>query len=136
MRKTLLKQEFDTAKLLLSKGMRNIDCAKTLDISAATVGRIKEAKDWNSYLAIKKRMSEYQKERYNAKKTAKTVTIEKKVPEPVVKVAETAQTNIRYKPDPMANNYQIHRLLEELKLQNEYLKQISAKLAFLVEELA
>lgn len=136
MKKKLTQKEFIAVKVLLESGAGNAECSKYFKLSPATISRIKASENWDDYCQILAAIALAQKERRN--KTRNEVVAKEKA------ICEQ-RTEQEVKPEPakangsyhvMSSNYQVNRMIEELKIQNEHLKAISAKLAFIVEALA
>ena len=117
---------YNAVKTLLTAGSTATEIAQYLKISVATVRRIKVSETLEEY---RHQMAAIQAE-YQRRKTAK------KAPEPISEPEPIAAPERAKKADPVAYNYVNNRMLEELKAQNELLKLISNKLAFIVEQLA
>ena len=103
------EKDFDTVKFLTKGGAKLTECAKCAGLSTATVSRIRAAKTW---------------EEYKRAKVTKPTPVQK--PEP--------------KPEPVMNPTVVrveatHYMMQEIQKTNEYLKSISAKLAFVIDEL-
>ena len=137
MRKKLTKREFDAVKVLLEGKASCAECAKYFKLSTATIHRIRSADNWDDYLQMLAAMALSQRERYEKRKeaTRKNEQVCEQPTEPE-EIKPEPQKIVPVPGQQLMNNYQINRLLEEMKMQNEHLKSISAKLAFIVESLA
>ena len=110
MAKTIVTaQLFNAVKLLLAGGAKQSEAAQYMKISVPTVARIASAENIEEYKAMT----------YVSNGNAYA----KKKPEE------------NQKPNLLAGNYTLNRLYELMKEQNELLKGISNKLAFVVDEL-
>ena len=91
-------------------------------------------KDYEDYLT---EMARKAREKYysNKAKSEKVVTKPEKK-EPVSMITSFSDQTKSGGNQMILTSYQVNRLLKELEQQNEYLKLISAKLAFVVEQLS
>lgn len=111
---------FRAVKIMTAGGAKLDEMARCLNVSVATISRIKASETLDDYLNKQK---DYQKKlRY--KQT------EDKSQDPEIQNDSKDQ-----KQYDMVSNYQIGRMIELLKAQNELLTHISNKLAFVVEQL-
>lgn len=118
----ITEKTFKAAKILIASGAKNKEVAEYLGISPTTVTRIKQSETYEEFKSVKKANA------YMAKKAAEAKAAEKKEEEkPVTQVVEHRQT---------VTVQATHYMMEEMKAQTELLKTISAKLAFIVEQLA
>ena len=106
---------FNAVKLLTNGGASVDEIAEYLSISPATVSRIRSSQNMDEYKNAA--IAAYMNYRHKTKK-----------PEPPA-VEETPKVS------GMSGNYQMNRVIELLKAQNETLTLISNKLAFIVDEL-
>lgn len=158
----ITESKYRAVKLMLAGGASNEEAGRFLGLHPNTVGQIKKSESLEEYrnIAYAKRVKYYadKKERARkeaeakraeeAKKAAETapkpqipaelcaipegfVLVQKPTPQPQP-VPQAAQQSV---PSAVSNMYQSNRMLEELKQQNEWLKLISNKLAFVVDEL-
>lgn len=111
----ITQQVFNAVKTLLAGGATRAEAAEYMNISKATVNRIDNAETLEEYKAI---TYASMAPTYYAKKGAKK--------------EEPPQEQ---KPNLLAGNYTLNRLYELMKEQNELLKGISNKIAFVVDEL-
>ena len=140
--RALSREVFSAVRLLIKGGGSAEECTEYFKISQNTYYRIKRCENWEEYRQMLAAIALAEKERKNKAK-AETEKIEEteKVTnvEPVkveAKVDPVPETKVTAANHLMASNYQVNRLIEEVRMQNEYLKQISAKLAFIVESFA
>jgi len=118
MRMNVDRKKFDAVKIMLNGGATYEEVSDYLSISTSTVQRIKKAESYDEYknmnaaIALAKR-----NERKNEEK--------KEDPKPQEPATPPLSTVF----------YQSNRMWELLKEQNEHLKAISNKLAFIVDEL-
>lgn len=110
---------FSAVKIMLNGGATNRECADYMSISPQTVGFIKKAEDYNEYQNIMTANSGYHRKKKAAEEKAKGQSSEPQVVEHRQSITVVAN----------------HYMMEELKQQTEYLKLISNKLAFLIDEL-
>lgn len=114
-RQMLTEEKFGNIKTLIKHGLNRRDVSSLMGVSMSTVNRV----------AIYDSLQDYRK----------ATSAWGKKPEPEKPAAE-APTPVT-KPDvTRISDYQINRMLELLKQQNELLTGISAKLAYIVEQLA
>lgn len=106
---------FKAVKTMLSGGATIEETSEFLGVSPATVSRIRSAETYEEYLHIIAAM--YTKKKAKEKQESKPV-------------AEPAPT-----PTSLNQGYLNNRIYELLKEQNEMLKLISNKMAFIVEQL-
>lgn len=112
---------FDCVKTLLAGGASNAECAEYMQLSVITVGRIKKAETF---------------EEYNQLVTLARLHAQKPVVVPEVKEEPMPEPEKKPQKVECRDYYQMNRLFDLLKEQNELLKQISAKMGFIVEQLA
>lgn len=124
--KVVTKEVFEMVKALVAGGARNVDIIKYTGLSDLTIGRIRHAKDIEAYRIV---VAEA-KQKSKAKAKAEAVKAEEKK-EPVKAVAEEKPVQML-----QVSPYQFNRLIEKVAEQNELLKLISAKMAFIVEQLS
>ena len=111
-KKRMNEAMFTNIKTLIDHGLATKTIVAMLDISPATVYRVKTADSFAAYTE-------------HVKKISAPVKTEEPKAEPVTTPVVTRPSD-----------YQINRLYELAKEQNELLKSISAKLAFIVEQLS
>ena len=124
---------FDCVKIMIKGGAKRQEIADYMKLSEATVKRIDYSENLEEYQAMCAAISLKAKRQVNEKrereqKAAAQQPESKPQPEPQVQVVkhEHQQTITM-----VANHY----MMEELKQQTEYLKVISNKLLFLIDEL-
>ena len=123
-RATVTEKMFKAAKILFNSGSTTYEVAEYLDISQTTAYRMMKAETFEEY---QNEQAAKGKARYHQMKAVHAIKEEQeKEEEPQEK-----------KPvqNPMTNNYQMNRLIEIIKEQNEILKTMSNKIAFIVDEL-
>lgn len=112
-------------KLLFENGATYQEAADFMKLSIATVNTIKASDSYEEY----KHMAIVRSAKWSAKqKKAKQEIKQEETP-------ETVLTDDRQKGGTISANYQVSRIYELLKQQNETLTLISNKLAFIVDEL-
>ena len=119
---------YRAVKALLRAGEKRKECAEYMNVSESTVSRIASSISWPDYKAT-----------LSANAFAASGRKIEKVSGDFVGSwngpAITGTKVVEPKPEGRAAEmYQSNRIVEELKIQNEHLKNISAKLAFLVEK--
>ena len=119
---------FNCIKTLLAGGASHKECADYMKLSVITVGRINRAETYEDY-----KQSVIMAKLHSGKPVAVPVPESEPKSEPeegksekqkVVDVGSTWST------------YQMNRMIEIMKEQNELLKAISNKMAFIVEQLS
>lgn len=108
--KRITEQVFNGVKAMLKGGALQKDAAEWAGVSANTVNRIAKAESYDSYLGYA----------YANGRNA---------------YPETRLQDDRQKGGTLSANYQLNRIYEMLKKQNETLVLISNKVAFIVDEL-
>ena len=114
---------FRAVKIMTAGGAKIDEMAKCLKISRATISRIKASETLEEYQTIQK---DYQKKVRDAHKDDNPDKPDE---------TEAKDDSKDQKQYDMVSNYQIGRMIELLKAQNELLTHISNKLAFVVEQL-
>ena len=134
--KTKVTSELYAAAKIMIKGGASIDeVAKFLKIGAATVSRIKSAETYEEYKQIVAACWAKSKEKEKLAKEA-----QKELDREIKRQEEAAEQG-QEKPVKrtgeafMVSSYQVNRLIEIMKEQNEILKIMSNKIAFIVDEL-
>ena len=124
----ITKEIYECAKTLFKGGATTQEVANYLKIGISTAGRIKKSETLEEYKQIQALMVANWKG--NKKKKAEQKADPKPEQKPETKPEEKPQTfNV-------SGQYTMNRMTELLKEQNEMLKIISNKLAFIVEQLA
>ena len=113
-RQTITPQLFNAVKTLLAGGATQTEAAEYMGLSRPTVQRIAVSEDLEEY---------------------KSITYEKTAHYYASKNHKKEEPPQEQKPNLLAGNYTLNRLYELMKEQNELLKCISNKLAFVVDEL-
>ena len=122
MRKQMNEKTYNCVKIMLRGGAPFKEIEEYLGVSKATIGRIKASESWPDYKQAMAAMAV----KYREKKEEKPEQQQGQTPEPEPQVIEHRQT---------ITIQATHYMMEELRRNNELLTQISAKLAFIVEEL-
>ena len=124
---------FKAVKILLQSGEPRDSCAEYMMLSSHTVNRIAQSENYDDYMnkvracAFKKKAeAEKKAAEEKAKEEAKKAEEKKLPPQPSPIVLP------QHRPISGEDSYQLVRLMKE---QNEMLKCISNKLAFIVDEL-
>ena len=119
----ITEKQFNAAKMLLQSGIDKNVVYNCLDLSKSVIDKIARSKDLNDYKRITN-ASYYKKlEAEKAKKEQPAPAPQEK---PAVQVVEHRQ-NVTVQAS--------HYMMTEMQKTNEFLKAISAKLAFIVDEL-
>lgn len=113
------EKKFNCVKILLESNTPWKEIMDYMEISSTTLGRIRQASTFEEYkqIQIAAAISYKQKEKKEEPKEQ---------PKEVVQVVEHRQT---------VQIQATHYMMEQMKEMNEHLKLISAKLAYIVEEL-
>lgn len=114
---------FNCIKMLLAGGASHKECAEYMNLSTITVGRIKRAETFEDY-----KQSVIMAKLHSGKPVS--VPVPESTPEPEEEKPEKPKTV------DAGGTYQMNRLIELMKEQNELLKAISNKMAFIVEQLS
>lgn len=115
----ITRNQYNATKILLNGGASVAEAAEYMGVSIRTVYNIRSTQDYDEFC-----LSTEEKKLEQRARQAK-----QKEPEKVV-------TDDKQKGGTLSANYQINRIYEQLKAQNELLTIISNKLAFIVESLA
>lgn len=111
MRNFMTDETFNNTKALLNLKMPRRQIAEILNVSMSTVNRIALCDSLQAYKDAQRKP-------------------EPKKPEPAPQVVRTEAPQVK------PSDYQMNRLIELVKQQNELLTGISAKLAYIVEQLS
>lgn len=114
---------FNCIKTLLAGGASHKECADYMQLSVITVGRINRAETYEDY-----KQSVIMAKLHSGKPVS--VPVPEQTPEPEQEKPE------KPKAVDTSGTYQMNRLIELMKEQNELLKAISNKMAFIVEQLS
>ena len=123
--------KYKAIKLLLQGGATVKEAAQYMQVSTAVVYGVKNTENFAEYCQIGA-------EREARKKQSAAIRIkeQEKAKEAQEKAKEAAKEPERQPGTAMTSTYQLNRMYEALKAQNELLRLISEKLAFIVEQLA
>ena len=124
--KIVTEEIFGMVKALVAGGARNVDIIKYTGLSDLTIGRIRHAEDIEGYKRVVAESKRKVKEK-KAKEAAKKAEEKKEYAKPV---AEDTMVQVA-----QVSTYQVNRLIEKVAEQNELLRLISAKMAYIVEQL-
>ena len=121
-RKKITKEIYTAVKFMLKGKARTSEIAASLGISIHSVSRIRNSETFEEYV-----------ENARIGGSARYRADAKNQPEE----AETAKPveDLKLPGGTLSGNYQINRIFEQQKQTNELLKQISDKLAFIVQQL-
>ena len=130
----MTESKYTAIKILLKGGATVKEAAQYLQVSTAVVYGVKNTENFAEYCQIGA-------EREARKKQAAAIRIKeqekaKEAAKEQEKANEAAKEPERQPGTTMTSTYQLNRMYEALKAQNELLKLISEKLAFIVEQLA
>lgn len=115
---------FNAVKTLLAGGATNTECADYMGIAQNTVSRIKHAETYEDYKQAT-RVAGWMTYGKNQKKPEETNENQ----------PEATETVLKQPGGQLSAAYQINRIVELLKTQNEILTLLSNKVAFIVDEL-
>lgn len=116
---------FNCVKTLLAGGASHQECADYMKLSIMTVGRINRAETYEDY-----KHTIIMASLHSGKPVSVPVPEPEQTPEPKEEKPEKPKTV------DVSGTYQMNRLIELMKEQNELLKTISNKMAFIVEQLS
>ena len=125
MRKKIDEKTYNCVKIMLRGGAPHKEIEEYLQVSRATIGRIKSSESFEDYKQIMAAMAIHFREKAKQEKEPEPPEPEEQ-PKPEPQVIEHRQT---------VTIQATHYMMEELRRNNELLVQISAKLAFIVDEL-
>lgn len=124
------QKRFDAVKIMLESGATVPEVERYMGISSWSITRIKKAASFTEYKNMLAAIALEQQERKKARKAV----------EPEKPTSAHEEPEKEQKPPvaigSMKENYQLSRLFDEQKKTNELLTSISAKLAYIVEELS
>ena len=114
---------FDAAKILFDNGATNVEVGNFLKISKDVVGFIKRSETYEDYKALMYEKSSAYRAKVAIEAKKKATPEEHKEPMQIVEHRQTVTVQATW------------QMTQEMQKTNELLKQISAKLAFIVDEL-
>ena len=120
----MTESKYTAIKILLNGGATVKEAAEYMQVSTAVVYGVKNTADFAEYC-------QNSAERDARRKQNAAIRIKEQE-----KAKEAAKEPERQPGTAMTSTYQMNRVYEALKAQNELLKLISEKLAFIVEQLA
>lgn len=120
MKTKVTETTFKAVKTLIQGGASTKECAEYMKLGYSTICRINSAENWEEYKQILAAMGAKIK---SIKGKAETEPEQKPEPKP------------EPKPVNVSSSYQMNRIIDLLKAQNETLVLLSNKLAFIVDEL-
>lgn len=133
MRKTVDARLFNAVKIMLNGGATYEEIADYLDVSSATIGRIKNAANFDEFVKQRQASAYMAKQKYN---TGKQKAAEpESAPAPVPAPAPAPQPEIVKEVRQSVTVQTTHFTMQKLDKIIELLTGISAKLAFVVDEL-
>lgn len=122
--KAITEKMYKAVKILLNGGASVKEAADYMNLSTSSVYSIRNTENYEEFLHISMAIQAERSAKAAAAINAKQKTEQKTESEPqVVEHRQTVQITAT------------HYMMEEMKKTNEYLKTISAKLAFIVDEL-
>lgn len=132
MRKTVDARLFNAVKIMLNGGATYEEITDYLDVSAATIGRIKNAADFDEFIKAKNAACYMAKQKYNTGKGKKDP---EPTPAPAPAQVPAPQPEIVKEVRQSVTVQTTHFTMQKLDKIIELLTGISAKLAFVVDEL-
>lgn len=146
---------FTSVKTLIQAGAKDAEIEKFLHVSRSTVARIKRAETFEEYKQIQaaymiaKRKKEQERKERQEQEALKKAEEQKEEPKPEAPAPAPAPVPVPAPQNQSAANYQILQLtriidsqnaklntvIEIMRKQSELLTTISAKIAFVVDEL-
>lgn len=130
-RTKVTESTFNAVKIMLNGGATAVEIAEYLKLGTTTIFRMKSAQSWEEYKQVLAAIAVNTRKKEQEKKIPVQEQKEPVKDEQPVKAEQTVKSE-----QPLATNYQINRMVEEMKLMNEHLKLISNKIAFIVDQLA
>ncbi len=128
MKTVVTKEIFECAKILFKSGAKNQEVCRYLKLAPCTVTRIKQAETLEEYKQIQ--AAAVANWKGNQKKKEANETPKPETDEVQRKPENAKPTN------NLAGQYQMNRIIDLLREQNEIMKLLSNKLAFIVEQLS
>lgn len=131
---------FEAIKMLTKAGASIDECVEYMGVSHSTVSRVRAAENYEDFMqsrrlaAIAVKRERELKEQQEQQKKEREKQQEKPEEKPVEQPVQPAPQVIEHRQTVTVQA--THYMMEELKQQNELLKIISNKLAFIVEQLA
>ena len=118
-------ERFRAVKQMIAGGAIHREVAEVMDLSVHTVGMISRAASLEEYRETvnDRKYASRTPQRFKPRLASPPAPVPSPTPSPAPV------------PSPLAGQYQMNRIMEALKEQNEHLKLISNKLAFIVDEL-
>lgn len=132
MRKTVDARLFNAVKIMLNGGATYEEITDYLDVSSATIGRIRNAADFDEFIKAKKAACYMAKQKYISAKEKKEP---EQAPAPAPVQAPAPQPEIVKEVRQSVTVQTTHFTMQKLDKIIELLTGISAKLAFVVDEL-
>ena len=126
---------YKTIKLMLKGGASHEEIREFKPISYETMRRIDRTDSYQGYLELQRRYLANRDRNRILKQEQDESKPEDKPEDKPEETPETVLTDDRQKGGTISANYQVSRIYELLKQQNETLTLISNKLAFIVDEL-
>lgn len=126
--KKVTKSKFEAVKILLAGGASVKEIGKYLDLSDNTIYKIKTSETYEDY-------EKYVAEKVAKSQAARAIKLKKAKEEENQKYPKPDAVTITSDMTQSQANYQINRVVEQMKQMNDHLKLISNKLAFIVDEL-
>lgn len=130
---------FEAIKMLTKGGASIDECVEYMGVSHATVSRVRAAENYEDFLqsrrlaAIAVKRERELKEQQEQQKKEREKQQEKPAEKPVEQPAQPVPQVIEHRQTVTVQA--THFMMEELKQQNELLRAISNKLAYIVEQL-
>ena len=126
----ITEKKFNAVWIMIKGGASRDEIAEYLDVSLATITRIKSCQTWEEYQSLRKGNAYMAKKKAEEKAAAEKAAAEEQKkqeqPQQIVQVVEHRQSV-----QIQATEY----MMRELKQQNEYLRIISNKLAAIIDDL-
>lgn len=133
MRKTVDARLFNAVKIMLNGGATYDEITDYLEVSSATIGRIRNAANFDEFIKARKAAAYMAKQKYNAvkEKAAEPEPAPAPVPAPVPAPQPEIVKEVRQSVTVQTTHFTMQKLDKIIEL----LTGISAKLAFVVDEL-
>lgn len=114
---------FDAVKILFENGGTGAEIARFMKLSEDTVGMIKASENYDDYKALMYAKSSAWRKKRAAEAKAKEQAKQEEQPVQIVEHRQTVTVQATW------------QMTQEMQKTNELLKQISSKLAFIIDEL-
>ena len=126
---------FNCVKILLKSGATYEEVTNMTGLSTQSIWRIKKAETFEEFQHNRQAAAIGAKAKQRMEKEAEAMMAAQIKKQEAVQEQEDERKEKPIQPPVMQNSYQMNRLIEIIKEQNEILKIMSNKIAFIVDEL-